>query len=352
MPSWKISVLSQAADPGRWPPTSPWCAVVVAKPISPPSRYTGLNTKMSCRWIPPSKGSFMTNTSPGRRSSPHFARSVDIACGTEPRWKGTVTAWATVSPVASQSAAEKSIPSRTTVECAVRKIVVAISSAIDASALPTISCVTGSTVLVLIGQPPNRHGSRQATQTAARAEPARPDDAVAGAGSRGALQDQRVGLAVAACVPPRPDDDGGVVLVDEQRAALRRLANRAPAAHGNLAERRRPRAAARLVAVGRQEPVDGARPSERREPQRADLDRRVRLAANAVEALVLVLERGDQRVDVDRSADADLDLPRLVAVTQLRRPHPLHAVEPLREPREHGLEIRRIDRARVEEARA
>jgi hypothetical protein len=53
-----------------------------------------------------------------------------------------------VSPFASQSAAEKSIPSRTTVECAVRKIVVAISSAIDASAFPTICIVTGSTVVL------------------------------------------------------------------------------------------------------------------------------------------------------------------------------------------------------------
>ena len=28
MPSWKISVLSQALEPGSRPPTSPWCAVV------------------------------------------------------------------------------------------------------------------------------------------------------------------------------------------------------------------------------------------------------------------------------------------------------------------------------------
>ena len=55
-----------------------------------------------------------------------------------------MTACATVSPVGSQSAAEKSITSRTTVECAVRKIVVAISSAIDANALPTISCTIAS----------------------------------------------------------------------------------------------------------------------------------------------------------------------------------------------------------------
>ena len=62
------------------------------------SKKTGLKTKMSCRWMPPSKGSFITNTSPGRSASPHLASSVDIACGTEPRWKGTVTPCATVSP--------------------------------------------------------------------------------------------------------------------------------------------------------------------------------------------------------------------------------------------------------------
>ena len=33
-PSWKISVLSQALEPGSRPPTSPWCAVVTAHPIS------------------------------------------------------------------------------------------------------------------------------------------------------------------------------------------------------------------------------------------------------------------------------------------------------------------------------
>ena len=66
MPSWKISVLSQALEPGSRPPTSPWCAVVHVKPISSPARWTGLKTKMSCRCMPPSKGSFITNTSPGR----------------------------------------------------------------------------------------------------------------------------------------------------------------------------------------------------------------------------------------------------------------------------------------------
>jgi hypothetical protein len=66
IPSWKISVLSHALEPGSLPPTSPWCAVVQVKPISSSPRCTGLKTKMSCRCMPPSKGSFMTYTSPGR----------------------------------------------------------------------------------------------------------------------------------------------------------------------------------------------------------------------------------------------------------------------------------------------
>src|SRR5207244_10048690 len=103
----------------------------------------------------------------------------------EPRWNGTLTACATVSPAALQTAAEKSMPSRTTVECAVRWIVVAISSAIDASAFATICCVIGSSRVLAT------------------------------------LEHQRVGLLVATDEPPRRDDDGRVVLVDEERPGLR-----------------------------------------------------------------------------------------------------------------------------------
>ena len=85
-----------------------------------------------------------------------------------------------------------------------RQIVVAISSAIDASALPTIWSVTGST-RALVG-----HRS---------------------------LQDERAGRRVAPHRPAGRDDDGGVVLVDEQRARLGRLADgRArPHRHARLA---------------------------------------------------------------------------------------------------------------------
>src|SRR3954469_16080226 len=107
-----------------------------------------------------------------------------MAAGTEPRWKGTLTACATVSPAALQTAAEKSMPSRTTVECAVRWIVVAISSATDASAFATSCCVIGS-IRVLA-----------------------------------TLEHQGVRLPVARDRPSGRDDDGRVVLVDEQRPRL------------------------------------------------------------------------------------------------------------------------------------
>src|SRR5690242_6588267 len=169
--------------------------------------------------MPPSKGSFITNTSPGRSLSPHFARSVVIAWGTEPRWKGTVTPCATVSPSGSQIAAEKSIPSRTTVEWAVRKIVVAISSAIDASALPTICCVTGSTFTE--NRPAPAPAKPAPPSGAACTHRPRPHWSLRRAyGSSCALQDERLGGRVAPHGPSGPDDDRRVVLVDKQRARL------------------------------------------------------------------------------------------------------------------------------------
>ena len=72
---------------------------------------------------------------------------------------------------------------------------------------------------------------------------------------------------------------------------------------------------------GRSTALDGP---ERGQPQRADHDRRARLAAHAVQPLVLVLERGDQRRQVERAgAQLDLDLPRLAAVAQLGAAQPL-----------------------------
>ena len=42
-PSWKISVLSHALEPGRRPPTSPWWAVVTAQPTSTAVEVHGLD---------------------------------------------------------------------------------------------------------------------------------------------------------------------------------------------------------------------------------------------------------------------------------------------------------------------
>ena len=191
-----------------------------------------------------------------------------------------VTACATVSPSASQTAAEKSIPSRTTVECAVRKIVVAISSAIDASALPTISCVTGRRGLAL-GATASRSStsapspSRRAVQPAARRRSCRTRRPAAARARGSSPSDERLRTGTSRRSPSSStcgvaDAPGGPAAVDE--------------------EERRP-----------------ARRAERGEPQRADLDRRARLVAHAVQPLVLGLEAGAQgreRGGVDRRRPA------------------------------------------------
>src|SRR5918995_2540994 len=302
IPSWKISVLSQALEPGSLPPTSPWCAVVHVKPISSSPRWTGLKTKMSCRCMPPSKGSFITYTSLGRIRLPYCSSSVSIACGIEPRWNGTLTACATVRPLASQTQAEKSIPSRTTVECAVRQIVVAISSAIDASALPTIWSVTGSTrALVAIS-----------------------------------LQDERGSGDVASRRPVARDDDRRVVLVDEQRPGLGDLPDRGTRPHRHIGAVDPTSSAVRRRGV-RFEPERAGRGrlAERGETKGPDLDRRARLVLDPVEPLVLVLEAGAQRGQVAAGRKGDLDLPALAAVPQIGGARPLD----LRGALEHNREL-------------
>ncbi len=136
-------MLSQAHDPGTRPPTSPWWATATANPISVSPANDGCATKRSGVWLAPSNGSLTTYTSPGASAPPKRARSVLIAFGIEPSWSGIVSACATISPVGAQSAAEKSIASRTTAEWAVRKIVVAISSAAVSSAFPTSRAAIG-----------------------------------------------------------------------------------------------------------------------------------------------------------------------------------------------------------------
>ena len=198
--------------------------------------------------MPPSKGSFITKTSPGACGRPTSRAACSIACGTAPRWNGTVTACATVSPSALQSAAEKSMPSRTTVECAVRKIVVAISSAIDASALPTISCVIGST----------RRG--RSLQLAPGSSVDRSP------GSRRTVQPGRTTTVVSySSISIGP----GSALSPTERARAD-----AAASPSDAISRVRPSPAANPSLED--EAVDRARRPERREAQRADLDRRAR----------------------------------------------------------------------------
>src|SRR3954453_23547817 len=117
-----------------------------------------------------------------------------MAVGIEPRWNGTLTAWATVSPRASQRADEKSMPSRTTVEWAVRMIVVAISSAIDCRAFATICRVTGSDA-----------GTIAPSGSAIERLP---------------LEHEGRSLVLPAHRPPVRDYDRRVVLVDEERPRL------------------------------------------------------------------------------------------------------------------------------------
>src|SRR5439155_3547727 len=76
-----------------------------------------------------------------------------------------------------------------------------------------------------------------------------------------------------------------------------------------------------------------------------------RLAADAVQPLVLVLERGDHGVQVGGVVDVDLDLPRLPAVAELGRADELDAVQPLLQLVEDDVELGSGDRTRVEVAR-
>ena len=98
--------------------------------------------------MPPPKGSFMMNTSPGSISPSNFCNRVSIADGTAPIWKGMVVPCAIWVPAASHSEVEKSNTSRTMVEYAVRYSPTAISSAAEARAFLMIARVMGSTVVM------------------------------------------------------------------------------------------------------------------------------------------------------------------------------------------------------------
>ena len=294
MPSWKISVLSHAAEPGSRPPTSPWCAVVVAKPIERLVEEHRLEDEDVLqvdaaveRVVHHEDVAGVHAVAPLREQRLHRVRHRAEVERDRDRLRDRLA-------VASQSAAEKSMPSRTTVECAVRKIVVAISSAIDASALPTISCVIGSIVRVLMSR------SRISVSVAA---------------SRRTVQPGRTTTVVSySSISSGP---GSAALADRRARADRQLA-----------ERRRPRVALRTAkassrlsrstaferpsAASRSARISIGEPSSPRMPYRRSCS-----SSNAAISAA----------QVGRVADLDLDLPRLAAVAELGRADELDAVE-------------------------
>jgi hypothetical protein len=127
--------------------------------------------------------------------------------------------------VGPQSAAEKSIASRTTAECAVRNTVVAISSAAVSSAFATSRRAIGAACCSLSGQ------------------------------VRGlTLQEEGARRLVERDRPAGRDDDRRVVLVDEERARGGLAAERRARAHGHverLARRSTRRVRGRGLVAGR-----------------------------------------------------------------------------------------------------
>ncbi len=76
--------------------------------FSPLRSKTGVMTVTSGRWVPPLKGLFIMNTSPGRMSPSFWRSTVRTLSLIEPRWTGTCGAFATRSPSPSKIAQEKS----------------------------------------------------------------------------------------------------------------------------------------------------------------------------------------------------------------------------------------------------
>ena len=99
-------MLSAALEPGTRPPMSVWWQITTVQArISAPAK-TGKNMKMSGRCMPPEYGSFMITASPGARRPFQRAFTASIASGIAPRCWAMVLACATISPRASQIAAE------------------------------------------------------------------------------------------------------------------------------------------------------------------------------------------------------------------------------------------------------
>ena len=91
-PSWKKSdTPSTAWLPGRIPPTSVWCRMLAAKPISPPpfGSNAGWIMKKSGKWPEPRNGLLKSTTSPGcSPSRPNSAIACLAANDIAPMWPG------------------------------------------------------------------------------------------------------------------------------------------------------------------------------------------------------------------------------------------------------------------------
>ena len=98
------------------------------------------------RWVPPAYGSLTANWVPGSTSVPNRSRIAPTEAGIEPRCTGMCSAWASISPEASNRAAEQSARSFMFGEYAVRCSTVPMSSAIELRRLRATSSVIGSTL--------------------------------------------------------------------------------------------------------------------------------------------------------------------------------------------------------------
>ena len=221
-----------------------------------------------------------------------------------------VTAWATVWASGPSRAAEKSMASRTTVEWAVRKIVVAISSAAEAKALPTIWRVTTSVCSTIA------HDSLLAGQVE---------------GSR----------AVPPGHPAGRHDDRGVVLVDEERPRHPGRTHLVPPPQDRSVQvpvRQREESKAGAVGLaGFRTSVDTPFPlrqtlgpgkrSESGQSDRPHLDRIVGILADTVKLLVAILEGLDEFHQPGRGhpgvGNGHLDVETLALVAHVSGPHPL-----------------------------
>ena len=158
-PSWKMSVAVVGSEPGVSPPRSWWCRMVAANATTRPSAKTGTMTETSGICVPPSYGSFIRWTSPGRIASTGKSRSSRATAGIrQPSRRGSETDCAITVPSGRNRLAEASFASRTMGETAERSITPCISSAIPSSRRRTISTVAGSGPSVFTRRAPSAGG--------------------------------------------------------------------------------------------------------------------------------------------------------------------------------------------------